>query len=188
MKIQKRTIFYFLLMGLLAAGCFLISSGAPAADTPSGSSQEVNQLLSQIKTEAKALEDDADVLALWTRARQGGWQSHSMKLSEIREHVNQAGQLLAKLNEAREGASPWQQQAIDRIYPLLKELADNTETTINHLRDNQSRIHFPPYTDYAKAGYDLAKELASLISDYVDYGDHEAEFHRLQEKLLSTAS
>ena len=38
------------------------------------------------------------------------------------------------------------------------------------------------------AGYDLAKELAGLITDYVDYGDHEAEFHRLQENLQPTES
>ena len=38
------------------------------------------------------------------------------------------------------------------------------------------------------ADYDLAKELAALITDYVDYGDHEAEFHRLQENLQPTES
>jgi hypothetical protein len=106
----------------------------------------------------------------------------------IRGHVNRAGELLTKLNEAREGASPWQHQAIDRIYPLLKELADNTQATINHLNDNQSNVHFSPYTDYAKANYDLAQELAALVSDYVEFGEHEAEFHRLQEKLQSSGS
>jgi hypothetical protein len=38
------------------------------------------------------------------------------------------------------------------------------------------------------AGYDLAKELAALITNYVDFGDHEAEFHRLQEDLQPTES
>ena len=115
------------------------------------------------------------------------WESHAGKLNQIKDHVNQAGKLLTKLNEAREGASPWQHQAIDRIYPLLKELDDNTEATINHFNDNRAHIHFPAYQDYAKAGYDLAKELAALISDYVEYGDHEADFHRLQEKLEPAA-
>jgi chromosome segregation ATPase len=187
MNNQKRTP-YFLFLALLVAGCFLISPVANTAATSSGSSQEVSQLLSQVKTEAIALEQDSDQLAVWARTKQGAWQSHADRLTLIREHINTAGQLLTQLNEARETASPWQHQAIDRIYPLLKELADNTEATINHLNDNRNNIRFPEYRDYAKAGADLAQELAELVRDYVEYGEHEAEFHRLQEKLESAAS
>jgi hypothetical protein len=172
-------------MALLAAGCFLISSPAPAGNTPSESSQEVNQLISDVKTEAIALERDAELLASWTQAKQITWQSHSGKLNEIKDHINQTGRLLKQLQEARDTASPWQQQAIDRIYPLLKELADNTETTINHFNDNTANIHFTAYQDYAKAGYNLARDLAALVSDYVEYGNLEVDFHRLQEKLES---
>jgi len=187
MNSQKRTP-YFLILWLLVAGCFSISPAANARDTSSGSSAEVSRLLAEVKTEAIALERDAADLHAWTGAKQVGWESHSGKLNLIREHINKAGQLLPRLNEAREGASPWQHQAIDRIYPLLKELADNTQATINHLNDNQSNVHFSPYTDYAKANYDLAQELAALVSDYVEFGEHEAEFHRLQEKLQSSGS
>jgi hypothetical protein len=172
-------------MGLLAAGCFLISSPAPAADTPSGSSQEVNQLLSRVKTEAIALERDCDEIANWASLKQLSWQSHAQKLELIREHVNEAGRLLKQLHEARDTASPWQQQAMDSIYPLLKELADNTQGMINHLKDKKSTFHLSEYGDYAKAGYELAKDLAELVRDYVEYGNLEADFHRLQEKLES---
>ena len=110
------------------------------------------------------------------------------KLNRIRDHVNQAGQLLDKLNEAREGASPWQHQAIDRIYPLLKELADNTEATINHLNDNKAHIQLPAYMITRRRATMLAEELSNLISDYVEYGEHETEFHRLQDKLQPAAS
>jgi len=186
MKTQRRTLFYLLLMGLLAAGCYLVSSGALAEDTPSGSSQEVNQLLSRVKTEAIALERDCDEIATWAGARQLSWQSHAQKLELIREHVNEAGRLLKQLHEARDTASPWQQQAIDRIYPLLKELADNTEGMINHFNDKKSTFHLSDeYGDYAKAGYELAHDLAALVRDYVDYSHLEVDFHRLQEKLES---
>jgi len=185
MKTQKRTIFYLLLMGLLAVGCFLISSAAPAEDTPPGSSQEINQLLADVKTEAVALEQDCDEIALWARNSQMSWPSHGKKLTLISEHINRAGQLLKQLQDARDTASPWQQQAIDSIYPLLKQLADNTEVMIEHLRDNQNKTHFSPYTDYAKAGYELARDLAALVSDYVEYGNLEVEFHRLQDKIDS---
>ena len=187
MNSQKKTP-YILILSFLVAGCFSITPAANAADTSSGSSQEIRQLLSQVKTEAITLEDDSDQLAVWTRAKQATWQSHGEKLNRIREHINKAGELLTKLNEAREeGASPWQHEAIDRIYPILKELADNTETTINHLNDNSANIHFAAYEDYAKAGYDLAKELSTLVSDYVEFGEHEEAFHSLQDKLSAAA-
>jgi hypothetical protein len=187
MNSQKRTP-YTLILSLLVAGCFSISPAAKAADTSSGSSQEIRQLLSQANTEAIALEQDSDQLARWTQAKNLSWESHAAKLSAIKDHVNKAGELLTKLNEARaEGASAWQHQAIDRIYPILKELADNTETTINHLNDNSANIHFTAYQDYAKAGYDLARELAALVSDYVEFGEHEEAFHSLQEKLSAAA-
>ena len=67
-------------------------------------------------------------------------------------------------------------------------LAIHTQATINHLNDNPANIHFAAYEDHAKAGYDVAHELAALVSDYVENGEHEAEFHRLQEKLDLTAS
>ncbi|MFZ0960589.1 MAG: hypothetical protein WAO35_06755 [Terriglobia bacterium] len=187
MNSQKRTP-YILILSLLVAGCFSIAPASNAADTSSGSTQEISQLLSQVKAEAIALEDDADHLALWARGKQMSHASHANRLTMMAQHINQAGELLTELNKARDTASPWQQQAIDRIYPLLKELADNTQATINHLNDNDSNVKFSAYEDYTKAGYDLAKELATLVSDYVEFGEHEAEFHRLQEKLQSTAS
>jgi hypothetical protein len=187
MNSQNRTS-YLLILALLVAGCISISPAAKAADNESGSSKEIRELLTQVKSEAKALEHDADLLASWARGKQVSWQGHAGKLNEMKDHVNEAGQLLEKMNNARVGASAWQQTAIDRIYPLLKELADNMEATIKHFNDNKAQIHFPEYRDYTKASYDLAEELAALISDYVDYGDHEAEFHSLQDKMQSAGS
>jgi hypothetical protein len=66
---------------------------------------------------------------------------------------------------------------------MLKEMADDTQSTIEHFSEHKSHTYLPPYTDYARANYELAQDLAALINDYVEYGDHEAEFLRLQEKL-----
>src|SRR5579863_4959572 len=99
MNTQKRTP-SILILSLLVAGCFSISPATKAADTSSGSSEEIRQLLSQVKTEAIALERDSDQLATWATVRQLSRQSHSNQLSVIGDHVNQAGELLTELNEA----------------------------------------------------------------------------------------
>ena len=80
MNSQKRTP-YFLILGLLVAGCFLISPAANAGDTSSESSEEVSQLLSQVKTEAIALERDSEDLASWAGTKQLSWESHAGNLT-----------------------------------------------------------------------------------------------------------
>jgi hypothetical protein len=187
MKTQKRALAFLLFTGLLVAGCFLVSSAAPAVDTPSGSSEEVNQLLSQVKTEAIALERDCEEIAGWAGDEQSSWESHAGKLNLIVEHTHRAGRLLTKLHQARATASPWHQQAIDRVSFLLEEIDNVAAAMIHRFSADTAHVHSAVYQDYANVGSKLAKELGSLISDYVGYGDKEADFHRLQENLDSTA-
>ena len=187
MNSQKGTSF-LLILALMVAGCISISPAAKAADNAAGSSQKIHELLTQVKAEAIELKRDAHDLEIWAKGGQISWQTHGAQLLVIREHINKARKLLAQMNKARHTASPWQQQAIDRIHPLLKELADNTGATINHFNDNKSHIHLSDYADYAKAGSDLAEELATLVSDYVDFEEHEADYYRLKDKLEPAAS
>ena len=87
------------------------------------------------------------------------------------------------LQELRPATAPWQQQAIDRITPLLREVASNTESTIDHLNSNPERIHASPYRDYVVTNYDLTNELAALVGDFVDYGKTRAKFEKLTQNL-----
>jgi len=65
----------------------------------------------------------------------------------------------------------------------LKELADNTTTTITHLGDNKTKVHLPEFKDYVKANYELATDLEALIRDFVDYGNAKEKFEGLGSKL-----
>lgn len=145
-------------------------------------SKEASRLLSDVKSEAVQLRHDADELKAFTHSTLT-WQSHSAKVDQIKEHVNNAGELVSKLDNARDEASPWQQQAIDRITPMLKELAANTTATIEHLNQRPQLLHTGPYADYVAANYEVASSLAELISDYVDYGKSKARSEDLASKL-----
>jgi len=114
------------------------------------------------------------------------WESYARKVEMIKEHVNNTGKLLTKLHEAEVTGSPWQQTAIRQIDPLLRELAANTEATINHLKENKANIHFPQFKDYVKANYELATDLEALIRDFVNYGEAKEQIDRLGKKLEVT--
>ena len=171
-------------LAFLAAGYFMISPPSRASANTLGDSQEISTLLADAKSEAVQLREDADYMATFTRSKLS-WGSVATKLDEVKEHINKSGRLLAKLDAARESGSSWQQQAIDHIRPVLKELATNTEATYAHLNDNKRMIHNQELVDYCDMNYRLADELAALVGDFVNYGETKARFAELQKKVTA---
>src|SRR5579862_6831704 len=110
------------LMGTLAtlfAGFLAGASTAKAAEQRD--SDQVAKLLSEAKTLAFQVKEDADLMEGFTRMNVA-WQDHAVAINNIKDHVNALGRQVAKLNDARELAAPWQRTAIDRINPFMEEL------------------------------------------------------------------
>jgi len=152
------------------------------AAQPSGDSKEVSTIFVDAKTEAVQLKQDAEEMNSFVHSGLS-WQTHAAQLDQIKQHVNNTGEIVAKLNNARNAASPWQQQATDRIIPMLKELAASVETTITFLGQNQKRLATAPYTEYVEANTDFAVDLSQVISDYVAYSEAKHKSEELGRKL-----
>lgn len=182
MKMNRRMA-GFVTPALLVAGCFIASTSARAAD--SEDSPKITALLSDAKAEAVQLKDDSMDMESFTRSKLN-WSSYARKVETIKEHVNKTGELLAKLQAEEANGSAWQQTAVKRIEPLLKELAANTETTINYLNEHQSKIHFASFKDYVQMNCELATSLEELVRDFVNYGEAKQKLERLAEKLEIT--
>jgi hypothetical protein len=161
---------------------FLLGTPALRAAQPVKDSEEVSGFLTDAKSEAIQLKQDAEEMNSFVRSKTS-WETHAAKLREIKEHVNKLGELVTKMNNAEAAASPWQQQSINRVTPLLTELAAGVTTTIKHLSDNKDRLLNPPYPDYAAANATYASDLAQLVSDYVAYGDAKHRSEDLADKL-----
>lgn len=168
-------------LGLFLGALTLAAGTVRGAQTPKDS-KEVSAILADVKTEAIQLSHDADELKSFTRSAHAR-ESHAAKVEEIKRHVNNAGKSLGKLDGAIADSSPWQQQAIDRINPLLKELASNVTSTIEHLNQKPRLLQAAPYVDYAAANCEMATNLAELVSDYVEYGKSKAKAEELAAKL-----
>ncbi len=150
-----------------------------------GDSIEVTKLLADARTEAMELNRDAADMDSFATSNLS-WSTYASKVERIKEHVNNAGKLLAKLKDAEAEGSAWQRTAIARIEPLLTELAGNTEKTIHYLNDNSTKIHFPEFKEYVRSNYELASTLEVLIKDFVSYGESKQKFERLEKKLEIT--
>jgi hypothetical protein len=103
-------------------------------------------------------------------------------ITQISDDLNALGRQVAKLNDARAIASPWQKTAIDRINPLLDEMGGYTAAVIEHLK-GQPKHTLAEYKDYLETNADYARELASTVANFVDYGKAKDKLDRLANKL-----
>lgn len=180
MLISNRGKYSLIALALLTS-MFLLSGLAPAQQN-NEENAEVSRLLSDAREKAAVLSRDADEMEALTRS-EVSWQSHAAMLDTMKEDVNELAKSVEKLNAARDSASSWQRQAIDRMMPLMKELASNTTAAINHLRDLQTRPVSAEYANYLKENSETARQLSDMISSFVQYGQIRAKLEKLEQKL-----
>jgi hypothetical protein len=168
-------------MGKIAILAFLLPMSllvrAQAVDSPA-----VTNLLDEVKMHAWRAKDEAATLESYTRSKLSS-KSHGVQLNAIKDHVNDLLADCSKMSAMRDEGSPWQQEAIDRVNPLLHEIADHLSTTIEYLNNNQTRIHMQPFKDYVHANYQLISKAHDLLADFVDYGRARAQAASLEKEL-----
>jgi|SRR5208283_180399 len=174
-----RAIAGLVALSVFVAG-FLMIPAMMRADTPD--SPEINKLLNQSKVEAATLLKDSGDMSTFTNSNIS-WEAYAKQIDLIKGHVNRTGKLLADMQQAESTGSAWQQNAIKRIYPVLKELADNTTAVIEQLTTHQSKVHMPPFRDYVKANYELSTDLESMLRDFANYGQTREKLEKSQTKL-----
>jgi hypothetical protein len=171
-----------LLAAALLLGSLIGRLDVQAAAAPPEDNKEVSKLLEDIKTQAAELQRDSDELESYTRS-QTSWQSHADQLTLMKERINNIGKTISSLQNLRSSASPWQQEAIDRIIPIAQKLAANTTAAIEHLNKDPLRIHDPQYQDYLKSNAEAATNLASLVKDFVEYGKTRTTLESYERRL-----
>lgn len=168
----------------LTATCFiagtLAMTQAHAAEKPD--SEQVSKLLSEVRSDALLLRDDAQLMESYTRSDISR-ETQARTVTAVKGHVNAMGKKLAELASAKGDASPWQVAAIERVQPFLRELADNTSRAINYINNGPSNYKTGEYKEYLEVNADVSSELFSLISDFVDYGNSKDRMQRLGMKL-----
>jgi len=164
---------------LLLAGFLVPTPAARAGETHD--SEQVSKLLSEAKTLAFQVKEDAIAMEGFTRM-DVAWETHAAAINRIRGDVNALGKQVAKLQAAAEGAAPWQKTAINRIVPFLDELDGYTSAVIEQIKGDQKR-NPAEYKDYLEANRDYATDLAAMIADFVDYGNAKDRVDRLGAKL-----
>lgn len=145
-------------------------------------SAPINDLLYQAQVRAVQAHQDAELINSYARSKDT-WHSHAAQINSMKEHINAMGKTMSDMEAARMEGTPWQQEAISDITPLLRSLADHMDAMITHLNNHPNQVHMPAYVDYTKANVDLAARLRSMIEDYVDYAEAKGTVDDLEHKL-----
>jgi hypothetical protein len=169
---------------LLCIVCVLIPSISYAqatSDNPSVTAQ-----LNDAKTIVAKIKKDAMQMETYTRTGGPSWKTHASALEKIKADVNELQQNMRGLQSHRTVASPWQQDAIDRITALANDLATNMNAAIDRLNKSKNPTT-PPYPEYLKANTRIATDLADEIDATIDYAQNKAKLDSLGQQLDSSA-
>jgi hypothetical protein len=166
---------------ILSLGCVVIpriSYGQNASDNASVTAQlnGAKPIVAKIKADAVKMESYGQNSGL-------SWQTHSATLGKIKDDVNELQQNMRGLQSHRTTASPWQQDAIDRITGYANDLATNMNAALDRLGKSKSRPTTPPYPEYLKANARIASDLADEIDATIDYGQTKAKLDSLGKQL-----
>jgi hypothetical protein len=144
--------------------------------------QQLTELLSDASNEALELASDAAEMETLT-LNDTSWVTHTLMLARVKGHVDNMALLIDKLTKAQKSGSELQEQAVQQMLPLVKELSANTTAAINYLNRNKTRPISDSYTQYLNKNAETARQLSSIISSLLEYQKGMADIKTLRSKL-----
>jgi hypothetical protein len=176
----------YLPIATLVLASVLSATAASARNEPvTGSSNlepavKVSELLKQIQSVAVKLNRDADTLASLTRGHQVSWHSHAEQLARMKEHVNDMGTKLQRLQTLKWDALAWQERAIDTIHVSAVELATLTQAAIEHLNENRS-YGGGSYGEHVATILERSGQIAESVNKFLECSESQQKLKRLKE-------
>lgn len=148
-------------------------------------SQQLTQLLSDASDEAVELATDANETQLLI-LNDENWLTHALMLAKVKGHVDNMAIIVEKLSKAEKSGSELQEQAVERMLPLVKELSANTTAAINYLNQDKTRPLSGAYAQYLQKNAETARQLSSMISALLEYERSMTDIEKLKSKLTAS--
>jgi Na+/phosphate symporter len=179
MKIARRQNRPSVMTALVALFSLLLSVTAYATKDEN---PQLTQLLADANDEAFELARDATNTQMLIRTDEN-WVDHALMLAKVKGHVDNLTLIIEKLNKSQKSGSELQEQAVEQMLPLVKQLSANTTAAINYLKQSKTRPISDTYTQYLEKNAETAHQLSSMISSLIDYEKSMTEIEQLRSKL-----
>jgi hypothetical protein len=171
---------------LVAAPSASVAGTAIVQSETAQSSAAASQLLQEIRSITNQLRRDAARLESYKLSGLN-WQTHADQLNRARQHINDIGDRLERLQAIRNSCEPWQQQAIDVMVPVAIQLASRTEDAID-LLNGRRYLFAPAYTDHLNSIAEHANRLKQSVSVFLDAASTRDKLERLDQRVAEIMS
>jgi len=138
--------------------------------------------LKQIQVSAAAVAAEAGQLRMLANSESSP-DSHLAKLTALKGEINRMGQEINGLDAERELLAPWEQRAVDDVFPLLQADAANTESAIAYFNANRGRLWTEAYRDYAGHVWQDSEQIARILKDYRRYDKLRDQEVRVEQRI-----
>jgi len=156
------------------------ATAKPAVSTPAA--QEARQTLAELKGLASKAAGDAFQLEIYIRDARLERDSQMFPLVALKTDVNRMGQDVASLESRRDLLEPWEQQAVDKVLPLLRETAANAESATVYFNENGTHLWSPEYRSSLDKAYRDSDQIANTLKNYLKF----EKVHQQEEHLEAT--
>ena len=174
-----------LFLGGAAFGASPPSANSPAVTTGENwrSIQIASDKLEELQSVSGKLSLVGDSMHASMQSVQSAREAHAYRLNAAREHINNAGRLLAELQGMYPELAPWQQQAIKRITPIASEIAEHTQAAIVHLNERPAARLAPAYTNHLQGIVDQSNSMRETVGNFLEYADAKSTAQMLETTL-----
>jgi len=150
---------------------------------PPGMTPQVSRIDDMLaRFESRAIEARREAEFLESGRRQSwSWQTHVSYLSSMKDHVNEMGKMLAKLEASKSQATLFQEKAIEAARPHLEDMAQRVEKAIHSLNEDRRNVVRAEYKDNLHGLWVSSDRLYKDVDTITDY--HQA---RLRLSDLAT--
>lgn len=160
-----------------------VNNSAPTTGENWRSIQIASDKLEELQAVSGKLSLVGDSIHGSMRTLQSARDGHAYRLDAAREHINEAGRLLADLQGMYAELAPWQQHAITTITPIASEIAAHTEAAIVHLNERPTARLAPEYTSRLQGIVDQSNSMRKAVGQFLDYGDAKSKMQALETTL-----
>jgi hypothetical protein len=144
---------------------------------------EAKRTLEDLQVSAASLENEADQLRMIVANPQLSPESHSHILMAMREEINRMGREIYNLDADREALPLWEQQAVNKALPLLKDTAANTENAIEYFNDNKDHLWAEAYRGYADRLWQDSEQMAKTLTNYLKLAKLQGQEQHLEDSI-----
>jgi hypothetical protein len=113
---------------------------------------------------------------------------HVDGMNEMKAEVNKIGIGLRTLEAERAVLAPWEARLLDRVEPLMHDVAENVTAGIHEVNLHSGELWFTPYAAETATITKDADQVASLIKDSIRLNKDRHEARRLEQKLMEAGS